>query len=390
VSDTSRAFSSFMRENFRWGRHIAVQSCRFVLRTPKRIWRSFRSSGDPAPSRTAIQWAIRLFLGRAPRTGEIAAHYGHADINSMRRAFSETAEFRAFLLSQNGWAAPLFLLEPPSNPAIPMVLRPPTLAEPTSQLCTEAQFHESLYAELCKELGMKPTFMHRKPWEFIWILAVLRHQDLLHKGVRALGFGVGKERLPSYFAKLGMDVMATDAPPAIIKGQGWDTTGQHAAGWGQIWRRSIVRRAQFEKHVSFAFTDMNNIPESLKNFDFCWSACCFEHLGSIEKGLDFVCNSLETLKPGGLAIHTTEFNLTSNEDTFESTGLALFRRQDIERLYGRLIEEGHIPWPINLFPGSGKVDSHVDLPPFSTPHLKLQVNKYVTTSIGLVVQKRFE
>jgi SAM-dependent methyltransferase len=361
-----------------------------MILMPKKIWRSLRQSGDQAPSRTAIEWAIRLFLGRSPRIGETAVHYGHVNLDSLRQAFSETAEFRAFLLSHNGWSAPLFLLEPPSNPAIPMVLRPPSLAEPTSQLCTEAQFHESLYAELCKELGMKPTFMHRKPWEFIWILAVLRHQGLLKKGVRALGFGVGKERLPSYFAKLGMDVMATDAPPAIIKGQGWDTTGQHAAGWEQIWRRSIVRRAQFEKHVSFAFTDMNNIPESFKNFDFCWSACCFEHLGSIENGLDFVRNSLETLKPGGFAIHTTEFNLTSNDDTFESPGLALFRRQDIERLYGRLIEEGHKPWAINLFPGSGKVDSYVDLPPFSTPHLKLQVNRYVTTSIGLVVQKRFE
>ena len=345
-------------------------------------------TGSSAPSRQAISWAIRLFLGREPRNSkELAAHERHANLESLRRAFAETAEFRAFLLSHNGWSAPLFLLEPPSNPAIPTIFRPPSLAEPTSQLCTEAQFHESLYAEFCKETGLTPTFMHRKPWEFVWILAVLRHAGLLRAGVRALGFGVGNERLPSYFAKLGMDVLATDAPPAIIEGQGWDTTGQHAAGREQIWQRGIVQRAKFEQHVSFEFTDMNNIPESFTTFDFCWSACCFEHLGSIEKGLDFVRNSLKTLKPGGLAIHTTEFNLTSNEDTFEHPTLSLFRRRDIERLYARLIEEGHKPWPLNLYPGNGKIDAYVDLPPFATPHLKLQVDRYVTTSIGLVVQK---
>jgi len=380
---------SLFAEKIRYGLRNAAGFYAFLRRLPQQVGLATRQTGRLAPSRKAIAWAIRLFLGRSPRTGEIEAHYHHPNFDSMRQAFSQTAEFRAFLLSQNGWSAPLFLFEPPSNPAIPMILRPPSLARPTSQLCTEAQFHERLYADFCANLGMKATFMHRKPWEFIWIMAVLRRGGLLRAGVRALGFGVGKERLPSYFAKLGMDVLATDAPPSTIEGQGWATTNQHAAGWEQIWRRGIVPRAKFEKHVSFEFVDMNNIPESLRNFDFCWSACCFEHLGSIEKGLDFFRNSLETLKPGGLAIHTTEFNLTSNEDTFESPGLSLFRRKDIERLYNRLIEEGHKPWAINLFPGSGQVDSHVDLPPFSTPHLKLQVNKYVTTSIGLVAQKRF-
>jgi hypothetical protein len=29
----------------------------------------------------------------------------------------------------------------------------------------------------------------------------------------------------------------------------------------------------------------------------------------------------------------------------------------------------------------------VDLPPFATPHLKIQLGKYVSTSSGLAVQK---
>ena len=47
-----------------------------------------------APSPQAISWAIRLFLGREPHgLYEIAAHQGHADLESLRRAFAETPNF---------------------------------------------------------------------------------------------------------------------------------------------------------------------------------------------------------------------------------------------------------------------------------------------------------
>ena len=37
-------------------------------------------------------------------------------------------------------------------------------------------------------------------------------------------------------------------------------------------------------------------------FDFVWSACAFEHLGSILNGLEFVVNSVKCLKPGGVVL----------------------------------------------------------------------------------------
>ena len=385
MSDPSKPSTSPTGQKFR---DVLTSLARPLLLKARsaRLVRQF--TGNPAPSRQAISWAIRLFLGREPRDSEeIHSHEGHANLESLRRAFAETAEFRAFLLSFSPWTIPVFLLEPPTNPSIPAILRSPTLAEPTSQLCTEAQFGEDLHGKICGALAIDPAHLHRKTWEFVWIIAALRRARLLKPRMRALGFGVGSEPLPAFFARLGMEVLATDAPPAAIAGQGWDTTGQHASSREQLWRPGVVDRESFEKFVSFSFVDMNNIPDSFSGFDFCWSACSFEHLGSIEKGLDFVRNSLKTLKPGGLAIHTTEFNLTSNEDTFEHPTLSLFRKRDIESLYGQLIEEGHQPWPLNLFPGNGKIDAFVDLPPFALPHLKLQVSSYVTTSIGLVVQK---
>ena len=350
--------------------------------------RASASDADPTVSNEAIIWAIRMMLGREPRNAkEIEQFHQYTDVDNLRRALAETPEFQSFLSSLKPWAAPLFLLEPPTNRAIPAVFRPPSLAAPTSQLCTEAQFHDELHSKICQALAIPSNHLHRKTWEFVWIVAVLHKAGLLRAGQRGLGFGVGNEPLPAFFARVGIEVLASDAPSEVIDGHGWETTGQHAAGREQLFRPNILDRETFDKRVSFAPVDMNDIPENFTGFDFCWSACCFEHLGSIEKGLDFVRNSLKTLKLGGLALHTTEFNLTSNDDTFEHPTLSLFRKRDIESLYARLIEEGHKPWPLNFFPGLGQVDAYVDLPPFTLPHLKLQLDKYVSTSIGLVVQK---
>ncbi len=266
--------------------------------------------------------------------------------------------------------------------------QPPNLSEPYSQLCTEGQFKEPLYSEICQFFELNPTVLHRKHWEWVWIVAVLRSQNFLRDSIKGVGFGVGQEPLPAFFARSGVRILATDAPPTAIEGHGWESTHQHAASLDPLRRPNLLNDADFDRLVSFQAADMNHIPAELRGFDFCWSSCCFEHLGSIEHGLAFVEESLKTLRPGGLAIHTTEFNLSSNQDTFTHPTLSLFCKKDIEALYSRLISAGHKPWPLNFHPGTGPADAYVDLPPWSTPHLKLELNAYVTTSIGLVIEKK--
>ncbi len=133
---------------------------------------------------------------------------------------------------------------------------------------------------------------------------------------------------------------------------------------------------------------MNNIPQDLRGFDFTWSSCALEHLESIEKGLQFIINSLDTLKPGGIAVHTTEYNLSSNEDTLDNMGTVLFRKKDIQELVRRLTLAGHEIY-INYNPGSGKLDKYIDIAPYSQDkHLKLRLANYVTTSIGFIIRKK--
>ncbi|MFN7305566.1 MAG: class I SAM-dependent methyltransferase [Acetobacteraceae bacterium] len=348
---------------------------------------------DDRVSHEAAAWAIRLFLGREPlNEEEIEFHRAHDSLYSLRAAFSRTGEFKKFYerlrASSESWAAPLFLLEPPHDERITTRFQPPNLSDPSSQLCTESQFKDPLYSEFCKVFGIDPTVLHRKQWEWIWIAAVLKRCDYLRKGIKGLGFGVGQEPLPAFFARSGIQVLATDAPPAAIEGHGWESTRQHAASLEPLRRPELLRDQEFDKLVGFQVADMNHISTELRGFDFCWSSCCFEHLGSIEHGLTFVEESLKTLKPGGLAIHTTEFNVSSNQDTFIHPALSLFRKQDIEALYISLISACHKTWPLNFHPGTGLADAYIDLPPWGLPHLKLELAAYVTSSIGLVIEKK--
>jgi SAM-dependent methyltransferase len=340
----------------------------------------------------AAAWAIRLFIGREPvDAAEIEFHRGNPSIGALRAAFAQTAEFRQFLATlaapvREAYRAPLALLVPPEDRRIPWRFMPPSLTRPTSQLCTSEQMAEPAYRRWAAALAQAPV-QHRKLWEFCFIMAVLEDRGMTRPGCRGLGFGVGREPIPSLLAQHGVEVLATDAPAELVESQGWAVTGQHAMAVEALHHPGIVDAASFARLVGFRTLDMNDIPDDLDGFDFCWSSCAFEHLGSIERGLAFVENSLRPLKPGGIAVHTTEFNLSSTEDTIEIDQLSLFRKPDIEALLSRLIDAGHEVAPLNLYLGGGEIDRHVDLPPYALPHLKLLLDPYVSTSIGLVVRK---
>ena len=140
--------------------------------------------------------------------------------------------------------------------------------------------------------------------------------------------------------------------------------------------------------MQFEAADMNAIPDHLRDFDFCWSACALEHLGSLEHGLTFIERSLDTLKPGGLAVHTTEFNLSSNVDTLDHNPTVIFRQRDLEALAARLTAAGHQVAPFDWRRGERPLDRYIDVPPFTgEPHLRLLLDGYAATSVGLIVRK---
>lgn len=226
-------------------------------------------------------------------------------------------------------------------------------------------------------------------WEYIFIIHHLLEHGALQVGKKGIGFGVGREPLPSAFALLGADILGTDAPDDIRERGGWTNSKEHSATLSQM-RFPWIDETLFYDRVQYQPADMNQIDPALSGYDFTWSSCCLEHLGNLRKGLDFIINSVETcLKVGGIACHTTELNLSSNVDTVEeSQETVLYRKKDLEGLVQELRERGHIVDPILVGPASHPLDFHIDTPPFSQdPHLRLKLAGYVTTSIGIVVRR---
>ena len=135
---------------------------------------------------------------------------------------------------------------------------------------------------------------------------------------------------------------------------------------------------------------MNDISTIDGQFDFVWSTGSVQHVGSIALGKAFAMASMLLLKPGGMAVHTTEFSLSSLEKTVDSvrgrkTNTVIWRRRDVEGLLGELRKSGYKTAETCLSAGRSGLDTLVDLPPYHpTRHLRLQVLKHVVTSFGWV------
>lgn len=235
-----------------------------------------------------------------------------------------------------------------------------------SVVCSQASCESLELRSWARRLGLMPGKLHRKVWEFCFTASTLDKLSALRTGKRGLGFGCGNEPLPAMFHGLGVEIIATDQLPQQAEQQGFRLP------------------VNIDREV-----DMRSIPEDLRDFDFVWSCCALEHLGSIAAGLEFVCAAMRCLKPGGVAVHTTEFNITPDNRTLDNTTTVLFRRQDIDALVARLRREGH-EIDVDYSLGDGPADKYVDAPPYcngSNPHLRLQLGNYVTTSIALVIRK---
>ena len=247
-----------------------------------------------------------------------------------------------------------------------------------------SDFFHPEYREFCR-ISHTPVVLHRKWWEWAFIYERLCRMGIVCPGMRGLGFGVGGEKLPSLLARLGAHITASDAPI----GQNWFHSSALSDHQTRLFYSNIIDRESFDNLVSFEYCDMNNIPNHLNEYDFCWSSCSFEHLGSLQHGIDFVINSIErSLKIGGVACHTTELNLSSNDATIETGGTVIYRKRDLERLCQILEERGHWVEPLRIEPGTLPPDYFVDVPPYpSNPHLKLLYGSYVVTSVGLVARR---
>jgi hypothetical protein len=269
------------------------------------------------------------------------------------------------------------------NPPAP--LQPPITTPFTSRVCRQADLSMDSFRYWCAKMRHAPM-MHRKYWEWFFITQSLWERDFLKEGSRGVGFNNGNEPLVALFASLGCKIVSADLNGRETS----DTAMTQEADLRTLNEHGICPPDLLSERVLSQTIDPDRGLQELSGpFDFYWSSTCLGHMGSIEAGIDFMRRAMSVLKPGGMAIFTTDCNLSAGEDTLENDTLCLFRQSDLERLATRLSAEGHMVTSIDWRDTTGSADAFIDQPPYGMdPHLKLQIMQYVVTSFGLSVIKR--
>lgn len=345
-------------------------------------WRSTRStevSATMVATEADIRAAYRLLLGREPDPDGLAHHAalvraGDVSSTDLAYMFFRSQEF----ISRVGRVAGGVTLRQPPEQA-------PLL---TCQPCTRQQIDSPNFRYWASRMGFKPGGLHRKAWEWCFIVQALHERRILGPGRRGLGFAVGEEPLTSLFAGMGCEILATDLHSDRADKDGWIEGKQHAAGLAQLNTSGLCAPELFESMVRFRSVDMREIPDELAGFDFLWSSCALEHLGSLQYGINFVLKAMDCLRPGGVALHTTELNVESDDLTLETGHDVIYRRRDLRELADKLRLCGHGVEPLTFDMGDTDADRHVDEPPYvGRVHLKLRIGGFASTSYGLVITK---
>jgi hypothetical protein len=255
-----------------------------------------------------------------------------------------------------------------------------------SAVCKAADFRSPGHRRWCERFGLSPVW-HRKQWEWCYIGRVLEQRGCLAPGKRGLGFAVGREPLAAAFAALGATVLATDAPRDVADVGGWTGSGQWAEEQAAN-NAHICPPDVFSARVQFGTLDMRQIPrEHDYAFDFTWSACAFEHVGTAQAGLDFIVQQARCLKWGGVAVHTTEMRLFTDE-SIDLGGTILYSKSDLERLGAMLDAEGVRLVKFNWLLGAEIPDMFIDPASNEELHLRRWVGNCVTTSACVIAVRQ--
>ncbi len=252
-------------------------------------------------------------------------------------------------------------------------------------------FSSKWYSDWSKNLKQTPSgkgkfaLKANKFWQNAVMVEALHERGVLKSGKKCIGFGVGKERLPALFASIDIKVTATDQDFTKEKAKQWNND-QLAQGAFSLNEDNICDNAKFDKNVEFLPLDMKSIAKRFySKYDFLWSNCALGHLGSINSGLKFIEDSLKCLKPGGWAVHTTEINIVSNNETVSDGPTVIFRLGDIYELCKKLSKQGVLCSPFLLTNGESKQDQIVSLDPeWGTDSTKILIGGHIATQALLI------
>ncbi len=270
------------------------------------------------------------------------------------------------------------------------------------KITNECDYLTPEFGEICNFVIKEPIRFHRKQWEIVYILQMLKLKNLFGNGKKGITFGSGQGTDIKVLASCGCTIVATDLDMSTAAKAGWVDTNQHSHSKRVFYDPKYGPETYLNNITLDNNVNMNAIPlkYSCGEFDFATSCCSLEHLGSLMQGLQFIINSIQCVRVGGVVIHTTEFNLDSlkpdyNGETIETPITCVYRKSDFEWLKCRIEELGHRMYDIDYSVGNGLYDQYIDLPPYpgndTAKHLRLELQhklqKIPATCIGIVIER---
>jgi len=194
---------------------------------------------------------------------------------------------------------------------------------PFNKLCGIAELESPEWRKALRDLDLdrENVPFHRKAWEFAHAVYGLRKLGRLPPDAVALGVGSGHEPILYFLANKIRKVIATDI-----------YEGDFAAGHGSPYMLDypeMFAPFHFRKdHLQVLVMDGRKLDFADNSFDFVFSFSSIEHFGGHKEATTAMCEMFRVLKPGGIAVITTELILNKLGRAW-----GFFRRKGIKLIF---------------------------------------------------------
>jgi SAM-dependent methyltransferase len=310
------------------------------------------------PAERFIKRAYEAILGRAPDP-DGARHYAAALSGGERR----TTILRALALSDEFER---------KQRAVPCDVQLCELANP-------AKWHNDEWLEILRSLGLSDDrlLMHRKPYEFTQLIYGCRRLGMIRQDASFLSVGAGHEQVLYWLANHVQRVVATD----LYEGSWQDERAREGDPRVLQDPESFAPFPYRRDRLTFMKMDGRRLEFQDGAFDVSYSLSSIEHFGGLEGAGRTVREMARVLKPGGLLVLATEYIISGppHEETFMPAEV-----DELVRLSGLDLVE---PIDDRVYRRYQTRPVRLDVDPYESPHMTVQVGDTVFTSVMLFLRK---
>ncbi len=250
---------------------------------------------------------------------------------------------------------------------------------PFNKLCGMAEMKNLEWRKALRDLDLfrKNVPFHRKAWEFGHGVYGLRKLNRLPPNAVALGVGSGHETILYFLANRIQKVVATDLYEGNFAGA---EASPHMLHHPDMFAPFHFRKS----HLQVLAMDARKLDFPSGSFDFVFSFSSIEHFGSRLDAIAALREMFRVLKPGGVAVVTTELILNRL-----GRAKGFFRRAEVEQVFQRMTGFRLVSDEIDYRVERRFIRSPADFrgQPSAKPYVVLKRGLTLFTSILLFLQK---